>query len=117
MRHERAIAGPGDSTESPSSGLAANYKNGITRENTCSIDGLPGAVAPAAGLAPLLRGEREPANADHQTIGEGSLPGGPGSLPFDVAAVLCGHDIGTLVGEEAARADFRVWDLAEAMRP
>lgn len=35
------------------------------------------------------------------------------ATPFDVAATLLGHDITTVTGAAAARADHRVWDLLE----
>lgn len=39
----------------------------------------------------------------------------PAGDPFDLAAVLCGHDPTTATGAADARRDLRVWDLLDEM--
>lgn len=63
----------------------------------------------AAGLALRFRGEGAPDDAD-QTSAKAPRPA---ALPFEFAAVLCGHNPTTTGGAADARHDFRVWDLVQ----
>lgn len=38
-------------------------------------------------------------------------------IPFELAAVLCGHDPLTVTGASNARRDFHVWDLVNGVTP
>jgi hypothetical protein len=58
------------------------------------------------------------ADAVEGPAGLGSPPGlSSPAVAFEVAAVLCGHNITSKTGVENARHDFHVWDLVERMRP
>lgn len=96
MRHTRAIGDPAPSTDGASKSPAASYIAVVTNARSV-VDA--GAVEGAAGLA-----------------SPGSSPAVP-PIAFDVAAVLCGHNIHSEVGVENARHDYRVWDLVEQVRP
>lgn len=62
----------------------------------------------AVGLAVLLSGDGVPVGAAAGCAVKASCPA---ALTFGDAAVACGHDLMTTAGAEAARHDYRVWDL------
>lgn len=104
MRRTRDIGGSGAPAGAPLSGLAANDSHVSTRLSTNSRS--------------ITRNSTFDADAVEGAAGLASPPGlSSPAVAFEVAAVLCGHNIESELGKANARADYKVWDLVERMRP
>lgn len=114
MRRCRAIGDSRGSSEPLSSASIFSYTPVVTARlfDVADLGDVERASGRAAGLAgTAFPGEGGPADT---ALCAAKAPRSAGD-PFDLAAVLCGHDPLTEVGRADARRDFRVWDLLEAM--